>query len=101
MCHWIQVKGKTVGLKIFALMGDEALANDPEFVAAREAQDAVLAAYRAQEWGKARALIADARAKGKRFKLDDLYDVYEGRIAAYEEHPPPPDWDGTFIATTK
>ena len=90
-----------MGLKIYALMGDESLAKDPEFIAVRDAQEAILAAYRAQDWDKARALIAEARPKGKRFKLDDLYDVYESRMVAYEEHPPPPDWDGTFIATSK
>jgi adenylate cyclase len=97
----IQVKGKTVGLNIFALLGDETLAGDGAFAALKQAQEAMLAAYRGQRWDDARARIVDARAKGAVFKLDDLYDLYEFRIETYEEHPPPPDWDGTFVATTK
>ena len=45
----IQVKGKTVGLKIYALMGDEELARDPAFQALKENHEKMLAAYRAQD----------------------------------------------------
>ena len=97
----IQVKGKTVGLQIYALMGDEAVAKDPEFVEVRDTVDGWMKAYRAQEWEKARQLIARIRETGGRFKLEILCELYENRIKQYESEPPPPDWDGVFIATTK
>ena len=98
----IQVKGKTVGLLIYALMGDEELAKDPEFIAVKEAVSGMIAAYVSQDWAKARELMAKVRElAGDRFKLDVLCDLYEGRIKAYEIDPPPADWDGIFIATTK
>ena len=33
--------------------------------------------------------------------LDILYDMYRERIDEYRENPPPADWDGVFVATTK
>lgn len=97
----IQVKGKTVGLLVYALMGDEALAKDPEFIAIKELDEAMLDAYKAQNWQEARELVAKLRRQGARFKLDVLCDLYDGRINAYEVESPGPDWDGIFIATTK
>ena len=35
------------------------------------------------------------------FDLSGLYDLYEERITEYEANPPPSDWDGVFVATTK
>ena len=97
----IQVKGKTVGLHIYALLGDEELAGDGEFIAVRETVEAMLTTYRDQEWENSKAMIAKLREISQKFKLDILCDLYEARVAAYEDIPPPPDWDGVFIATTK
>jgi adenylate cyclase len=97
----VQVKGKTVGLNIYALMGDAEVAQDPEFLAMKAANDEMLTTYRDQQWSKAHDLVAKLRDVGKRFNLDVLCDLYDARINAYEEDPPPADWDGVFIATTK
>jgi len=97
----IQVKGKTVGLLVYALMGDEELAKDPEFIKIKEIDEAMLDAYAGQNWQDARDLLVELRSKGQRFKMDVLCDLYESRIRAYEEEPPGADWDGIFIATTK
>ena len=116
----IQVKGKTVGLQIYALMGDEEVAKDPAFIAVKEAVSEMIREYRNQAWDKARELADKVRAAAEaaadtkvgpvlavkaaasdRFKLDVLCDLYESRIRQYEAEPPPADWDGVFIATTK
>ena len=97
----IQVKGKTVGLLVYALMGDEELAKDPEFIGVKKLVETTLAAYTEQKWEEARNFLVELRVKGERFKLDVLCDLYESRIRAYEDEPPGPDWDGIFIATTK
>ena len=97
----IQVKGKTVGLLVYALLGDEELAKDLEFIAVKELVDKMLNTYTSQKWDDARTLVDELRSKGARFKLDVLCDLYEGRISAYEAEPPGADWDGIFIATTK
>ena len=116
----IQVKGKTVGLQIYALLGDEEVAKDPAFISIKEAVSEMIQEYRNQAWDKAKELIQKIRdraesaaeqevgpimavkaASSDRFRLDVLCELYEIRIRQYESEPPPPDWDGVFIATTK
>jgi adenylate cyclase len=116
----IQVKGKTVGLQIYALLGDEEVAKDPAFISIKEAVAKMIREYRSQAWDKAKKSIQKVRdeaeaaaeqkvgpilavkaASGDRFRLDVLCELYESRIRAYEDEPPGEDWDGIFIATTK
>ena len=98
---FIQVKGKAQGIRIFALLGDDDAARDESFLTLVNRHDEMLAAYRGQEWAVAREKITVARALGQDLKLDALYDMYIARIADYEINPPPPDWDGVYVAETK
>jgi len=98
---FIQVKGKTTGVHIFSLLGDEAVAAQPEFQALKAATDKMIAAYRSQDWAGAKTGVAKCRELVNDFRIAGLYDLYEGRIEEYEQNPPPADWDGVFIATTK
>ena len=36
-----------------------------------------------------------------RFGVSDLLDIYATRIAVFREAPPPKNWDGVFVATSK
>ena len=95
----ITVQGKTEAVTIHGLLGDEAMSASESFQALNEAHDQMLAAYRGQEWGNARALAARRRALDG--SAAGLYDLYDDRINQYEADPPPPDWDGVYIATSK
>ncbi len=97
----IQVKGKTVGVTIYALMGDADVAESDEFKALKEPHVRMLTAYRAQRWDEAEELLAACRACGEPFNLAELYDLYAARIKAYRAEPPGADWNGVFVATTK
>ena len=97
----IQVKGKTVPVRIFALMGDEALADDTTFQALLAKHGDMLAAFRGQEWTRMRALVAECRERAPGLGLGPLYDLYDERCDAFEADPPGDDWDGVFVATTK
>jgi len=116
----IQVKGKTVGLDIYGLLGDESIARHPAFIAIKQAVTEMIREYRSQNWEKAKEMIEKVRAVSEeaadsdigpllavkaassdRFRLDVLCELYESRIKQYEIEPPPEDWDGVFIATTK
>ncbi len=97
----IQVKGKTVGVNIFVLLGGDEMEQNPDFRTLRGHHELMLEAYRAQKWDMAKAKIKECRILCEPYRLDALYDVYEERIAEYEAEPPAPDWDGVFIATTK
>ncbi len=97
----IQVKGKTHPVRIFALMGDEALADDTTFQALLAKHGDMLAAFRGQEWTRMRALVAECRERAPGLGLGPLYDLYDERCDVFEADPPGDDWDGVFIATTK
>jgi class 3 adenylate cyclase len=95
----IAVKGKKEAVRIFALLGLEDEAASQRFTTLRARHLALLEAYRGQRWDEADALVVECRAL--REDLDDLYDVYQARIAALRQNPPDPHWDGVFVATTK
>ncbi len=97
----IQVKGKKVGLHVYALMGDPEMAKRPDFIKLKETVDRLMTTYRSQKFDEAEAIIVELRVIGEPFHMEYLCDLYEGRIAAYRIDPPPADWDGVFIATSK
>ncbi len=95
----IAVKGKREAVRIYGLVGDAAAAAEEGYRALIGNHAAMLAAYRAQRWDEARALLTACQEIDDRY--DDLYELYRGRIAQYEADPPGPDWDGVFVAQTK
>ncbi|MFQ5764419.1 MAG: CHASE2 domain-containing protein [Rhodospirillales bacterium] len=97
----IQVKGKTVGVNIYALLGDQEMAQNLDFQTLKRHHQMMLDAYRAQDWAKAKKNLKESRILCAPYGLDELYDLYEERIAEYESEPPGADWDGVFVATTK
>jgi adenylate cyclase len=96
----IQVKGQSVGVEIYGLQGDAGYAESPEFLAIKEKHDAMLEAYYAQDWDAAEARIAECRQLTND-ETPELYDLYDERIGEFRDNPPPEDWDGVFVATTK
>ena len=100
----IAVKGKKEAVRIFALLGLPAMRQDPGFAPWMERHNAMLAAYRAQKWDEVLALLPGCREHAKAVKpggVDGFYDLYDERIDEFRENPPPPDWDGVYIATSK
>ena len=95
----IKVKGKDEAVRIHALLGDQAMRNDPGFKSLAEHHAAMLMDYRKQRWSDARRAIAECRKLNG--GLDLLYDLYEERIQTFEADPPGADWDGVFVATSK
>ena len=95
----IAVKGKEEAVRIYTLLGDAAYARTEEFVAQADRHAAMLDRYRRQDWPGARAALADCRGRDER--LDELYQLYEERIAYFADNPPAADWDGVFVALEK
>ncbi len=97
----IKVKGKTVPVHIFVLLGGPDDAKSAAFLALAEAHEAMLAAYRAQDWDGATRLLAQCRERAAGRHLEKLYALYDERIAVFRAEPPGAGWDGVFTATSK
>jgi adenylate cyclase len=98
----LQVKGKTEAVKIFTLLGDETMKQNPAFEAYRAEHDAMIAAYRTQDWKTAREKSALCRKLCEPFyDMNEFYGLYEERIAEFEANPPGPGWNGVYVATSK
>ncbi|MEX0696486.1 MAG: adenylate/guanylate cyclase domain-containing protein [Dongiaceae bacterium] len=95
----MRVKGRGQPLHIYTAF--EAFGLDGDIHAALQPRHAtMLDRYRGRDWDGAEQAIAECEALGVG-GLSGLYAIYRGRIAEWRETPPPPDWDGTFTATSK
>ncbi len=98
----IRVVGKQKPELVSALLGGPELAADSDFKTMKEYHDHGLAAFRQQNWTEAEAAFAAARAaKCAGSSREVIYDLYDARIAACRADPPPQDWDGVSVATSK
>lgn len=95
----IALKGKEIPEHIYALMGDAQMCKSADFIAHKQAHDAMVSDMRGQAWDKAqKAATALARAHPE---LSGYYEMMHARCAAYRTNPPAPDWDGAYVALTK
>jgi adenylate cyclase len=102
----IKVKGKNTAVRIYTLAGDPSVAATGWFQELRTKHDAALAAYRAQRWDEAEAQIAAClkiveAQTGLIREVAGFYEVLSERIADFRANPPPADWDGVYVATSK
>lgn len=97
----VRVVGRERAEKIFALAGDEGVAQSGEFKALAAAHGEWLAAYRARQWDAAIDLLHASAEQYARFSMPQLPRLFVQRIARLKVQPPGPDWDGVFEATRK
>ena len=97
----VRVVGRDRPATIFALVGAQETALDPDFRAFEAEHRAMLADYRARRWAEAAGRIEAQRERAAAFGLGKLYDIYAERGKVYAGDPPPHDWDGVFTARTK
>jgi adenylate cyclase len=89
------VKGKTKPVEVFSLLSDRSQPPPAWLATYHEA----IKLYRAQKFPAAAARFDDAR---KEMSGEDfLCTMYRLRCAAYEQKPPPEDWDGSFTLEEK
>jgi len=89
----VQVKGKLQGVAIFEPLGRE---GDVPAEKLRDAEQLAsgMAAYRAQRWDEAEGVF-------KSMPESKISKMYLERIEYFRSSPPPADWDGVFVYTTK
>jgi len=96
---FIQVKGKTEPITLYALMGDEAFSRTDIFLDMHGRMDKLLQAYRAQQWDNAISMaqqMAEAHPT-----LKDLAGLFVYRCKEFKEDSPGKGWDGVFVAKSK
>ncbi|NMM44160.1 adenylate/guanylate cyclase domain-containing protein [Rhodospirillaceae bacterium KN72] len=96
----IAVKGKSEAVRIFTIMGKPDMLQDPDYDNFERQHASMLEAYRAQNWEEAERLMATLKGRLNGV-LDGFYDIYGARVAEYRENPPPAEWDGVYVATSK
>jgi adenylate cyclase len=89
------VKGKTKPVEVFSLLSDRSLPPPAWLATYHEA----IKLYRARKFPAAAARFDDAR--NEMSGEDFLCTMYRLRCAAYEQKPPPEEWDGSFTLEEK
>lgn len=99
----IKVKGKNEPEHIYALLGDEMVAKNPDFIALRALNASMLSSYRNQDWKSAYngLELADGLIEKLGINMDDYLFIYETRISEFRENPPGQSWDGVYTALSK
>lgn len=94
----IQVKGKTEPVKVYELMGKADMQMTENQKQSLELYHEGLKLYRERKWEEAIAYFQQA------FSLDDkcyVAQIYTQRANLYQINPPPDEWNGVFVMTTK
>ncbi len=97
----IQVVGRPTPERVFILAGEEKEAATEDYKALLPIHKKFLEAYREQNWKIAESFIPELEALAKSLDFHGYYDVMRDRIAIYKNDPPPKDWGGVYVATSK
>jgi adenylate cyclase len=94
----IQVKGKTEPVKVYELLGTADMEMTENQRQALEMYHEGLKFYRSRKWEEAIAYMQQA------YSLDEtcyVAQIYTERANLYQITPPPAEWNGVFVMTTK
>ncbi len=94
----IRVKGKLKPVKVFEVMARKTTGLSTTWRKMLDAYNQGIAAYRQQRWDEA---IVYFKAALNARPDDGPAAVYLERCEEYKKNPPPEDWDGVFVMTTK
>lgn len=93
----VKVKGKDKSIGIYEPIALEEEITDEELVEIEKLKKAI-SAYRKLDWLNARLFFEELQKMSPKRKL---YSIYLERINNFMNHPPPANWDGVFVHTTK
>lgn len=96
----VQVKGKTAPVRVFALLGDEQLAESPDFQNWKIMHERMIDTYRNRDF-EGTFEAARACTKMDSVTLTRIYEIYRERALEMMRKPPPADWDGVYVAKSK
>jgi adenylate cyclase len=94
----IQVKGKTEPVRVYELLGTADMEMTENQRQSLEMYHEGLKYYRSRKWEEAIAYLQQA------YSLDEtcfVAQIYTERANLYQITPPPDEWNGVFVMTTK
>jgi adenylate cyclase len=94
----VVVKGKTKPVAIYEVLDYHGEASYPSLVDAMGLFRNGLESYRKRNWGAAARLFKEVLGLNPHDQVAELYIERCGHMA---DHPPPADWDGTFVMESK
>jgi adenylate cyclase len=97
----VRVVGRDTPEEVAALVGDERVAQSPEFRDFARAHAAMIAAYRELNFKIAEQWLDESEQAAKNFGLGKVHALYRERVAKLDQETPPANWDGVFAATEK
>ena len=92
----VRVKGKTRPVRIYSLLGPKELPEIPETIVNQF--NKAVNVYKARKWEEAIRIFENIAAKDPNFYPAQ---VYIERCRDFKENPPPSDWDGVYVMTSK
>ncbi len=96
----IAVKGKKEAVTIFTLVGDKDFKESGEFKNLEIRHEKILENYFNQKWKNCLNEMKLAKSLCNNI-MNEYYEILSERINEYEKNPPPNDWDGVYVATSK
>ena len=87
----VLVKGKTIPIDVYMLVGDEKVAASEAFKRHESVHKEMLAAFRARKFGRAVALAEESETLASD-EIRGIYNFYRGRFGEYVAVPPGEDW---------
>ena len=96
----IAVKGKKEAVTIFTLAGDLEFKNSNDFKKLEVQHKKILDNYFGQKWESCLDEMKSAKTLCNNL-MSEYYNIMTIRINEFKQNPPPKDWDGVYVATTK
>ncbi|MCF8495642.1 MAG: adenylate/guanylate cyclase domain-containing protein [Alphaproteobacteria bacterium] len=96
----VRVKGRAQPVRLFALLGDSAMAQMDSFIRWKTAHERMIVSYRSRDFDGTLTQI-DELAGLVPDSMRQIYDLYQARAWEFKSAPPPPEWDGIYDALTK
>ena len=96
----IAVKGKKEAVTIYTLAGDTDFKKSTEFKNLENKHKKILESYFNQKWEICIKEMQLAKSLCNNL-MNEYYDIMAVRINEFKNSPPPKDWDGVYVATSK
>ena len=96
----IAVKGKKEAVTIFTLVGDSNFKESSEFKNLEKSHIKILDFYLSQKWQECLIEIETAKILCNNL-MSEYYEIMSIRINEFKKSPPPNNWDGVYVATSK